>query len=875
MVRGSRVGGGAQARRRTLSVLTAAVAWFALLVAGAGASTPFEQLRDARPGDRVRLAPGLTLVPTEITSSQSAVRVRAGRLRIGGVATGRGVRAVATPTGVRIAGGRLGVARSLTDRDYTIPSSAPISVTWAAAGPAVVSGRLAVLPLQRQKVKARAAADVTEPEVEQALPAAPAGERWRFGFALNASGVVVRVFLGDAQVGSGLVRYDGSYRMSLALTDYPVLGAKVSAAGEVAGRSLSDPAPVAGFDGRVDGQMQVARQVSVGDGAVAWDTGGLHVDATAKLACPDGGIAAGATGTVKSERDWTVKVAGQPATDGCAVSEDARVDVQSVGGELTSAAGEVSGQITAATGAGDEIRLDRNGTAIIGPTLRFTGRGVQLGGGLRVPCPRGGSMTAGLDVTVPYDLNFKRDWSASVSAKTGPTGCAITNELAFASDTAVAVTIGQKQGRLGVDLNVRATIRTTLVPTKTFFRVVFRLSARAGRFDAHVEAATDGAAFSGAVESDGTFDFRFDITDLQIADAKIVVKGNMTRSDPRGKVDIDFHTDVSGNIRLDDNFAIRGVSLGIVGDDVRFGAVIRMKCSRGWYELAAGGELLAKGNFRLDITGLAGDCRIGRLLRFDGQAWTGTMSWTDGRFDVDIRVAIANMNLDPVRDRKFGTMQMSLYGTTALITNRCGDGCGQEKLRIDLDGRTTIGIQFAFSGQPITLDARLRLKLDLDGIIATRVYLGLVDVYLNGVASSLSVEFEGDLIRAIGNGFVTQPAPTAPDEGTSEAVGAADIGGPVKLARVRAMRVSVRAARPQVQVVLSRRSPVTIELERRRCSGGACAWRLVAFRVVRADAERTARFTAPRRLGAGTYRAVARPGAAGSGRAAVRRFGVR
>lgn len=875
MVRGSTVGGQREARRRTLGVLVAAMAWCVLLAGAAQAATPFEQLRDAKPGDRIRVAPGLTLVPTEISSSTSVVRVRAGRLRIGGVATGRGVRAVATPTGVRIAGGRLGVPRSLTDRDYTIPSSAPISVTWAAAGPTVASGRLAALPLQRQKAKARAAADVTEPEVEQALPAAPGGERWRFGFALNTSGVVVRVFLGDAQVGSGLVRYDGSYRMSVALSAYPVLGAKVTAAGEVAGRSLSDPAPVGGFGGRVDGQMQVARQVSVGDGTVAWDTDGLHVDATARLTCADGGIAAGATGTVKTDRDWSVRVAGQPSTEGCAVSEDARVDAQSVGGELTSAAGEVTGGITAAAGAGDEIRLDRNGTAIIGPTLRFTGRGVQLGGGLRVPCPRGGTMTAGLDVTVPYDLNFRRDWSASVSARTGPSGCAITNELAFASDTAVAVTIGQKQGRLGIDLNVQATIRTTLVPTKTFFRVVFRLSARAGQFSSYVEAGTDGASFSGAVQSDGTFDFRFDIDDLQIADAKIVVKGNITRGDPRGKVDIDFRTDVSGTIPLDENFAIRGVSLGIVGNDLRFGAVIRMKCSRGWYELGASGELLSKGNFRLDVTGLAGDCRVGNLLRFDGQTWTGTMSWTDGVFDVDLRIAIANMNLPPIHDKKFGTMDMRLYGTTAVVTNRCSDGCGQEKLRIDLDGRTTIGIQFAFSGQPIVLDARLRLKLDLDGIIATRVYLGLTDIFINGVKSTLTVEFEGDLIRAIGNGFVTKPAPTAPPTEQDDPVGAADIGGPVRLARVQAMRVSVRGARPRVRVVLSRRSAVTIEVERRRCARGACRWRLVTFRVVRADAKRTASFTAPRRLRAGTYRAVARPGAAGSGRAVVRRFSVR
>lgn len=876
MVRGSTVGGSARAHRRTVGVLAAGLLWFVLLAAGAQAATPYEELSTAKPGDRIRLAPGLTLVPTEISRSQSAVRVRAGRLRIGGVATGRGVRVVATPAGARVVGGRLRVARSLTDRDYTIPATAPISVTWAAAGPAVVSGRLAALPSQRQKVRARAAADVTEPEVEQALPAAPGGERWRFGFGLNASGVVVRVFLGDAQVGSGLVRYDGSYRVSLALAGYPVLGAKVSAAGEVAGRSLSDPAPVAGFEGRVDGQMQVAEQVSVGDGAIAWDTQGLHVDATARLACPQGGIAAGAKGTVKTERDWTVRVAGRPATEDCTVSEDARVDAQSVGGELTSTAGEVTGGITASTGPNDAIRLDRNGTALIGPTLRFTGQGVKLGAGLYVPCPRGGGMTATVDLTLPYDLNFKRDWAVSVGARTGTAGCAVTDELKFESDTAVTATIGQKQGRLGVDVAVQSTIRTTLVPTKTFFKVVFRLSARAGQFTSYVEAGTDGASFSGAVNSDGTFDFQFNIDDLQIADAKILAKGYITRKDPRGKVDVDFKADFSGNIQLGPNFAIRGFSLGIVGSDVRFMGMVRMKCSKGYYDLTASGEVYAKGNFRFGLEGLAPqDCRIGRLARFEGKPLTGAIAWTDGKLDVDLRAAIAAVDLPPLRDKKFGDVDFDLYGTTAVITNRCSDGCGQDRLRIDLDGRTKINLPFPFAAAPVLLDARLRVKIDLQGVVATRFYLGLTDISMNGVRSSLSIELEGDLIRALGNGFTTKPAPTAPDEAQDDAVGAADVGGPVKLARVQAMRVSVRAARPQVQVVLSRRSPVTIELERRRCSGGRCAWRLVAFRVVRADAKRTARFTAPRRLGAGTYRAVARPGAAGSGRAVVRRFRVR
>lgn len=844
----------------------------ALVPAGvAHAAAPYDDLAAAKPGGRVHLAPGLTLTPTQISRSGSTIRVREGRLTIGGVATGRGVRAVATPAGVRIVGGRFGVRRSLTDREYTIPGSDPISVTSAAAGPTAVSGRLAALP-PRKQATVRAAADVTEPEVEQALPAPPGGQRWRFGFGLNASGVVVRVFLGDAQVGSGLVRYDGSYRMSMALTDYPVLGAKVSAAGDIAGRSLADPTPVAGLAGRVDGQMQVAKGVSVGDGTVDWDTTGLHVDASAKLACPEGTLAAGAQGTVTSDEDWTFKVAGKTSTEPCAVAENAEITPESIGGELTSTDGDVTGAITAATPPAGSLRLDRNGTSLIGPSLKFTAKGIVVGAGLFVPCPAGGSITATVSATLPYDLKFN-DWSATVAAKAGTGGCGVTKELTFASDTDVNVTIGAKNARLGVDLSVQATIKTTLVPTKTYFKVVFKLSARDGHFSSFVLAETDGAGFSGAVKSDGTFDFRFDIDDLQIADAKIVVNGHITRSDPRGKVDIDFQTDVSGNIRLDDNFSIRGLSLGIVGNDLRFGAVIRMQCSDGWYELAADGELLAKGNFRLDIEALAGDCRVGRLVRFNGNTWTGTLSWTDGALDVDIRIAIAEMNLPPIRDKKFGDLDMDLYGTTALITNRCSDGCGPEKLRIDLDGRTKIAMQFPFAPAGVLLDARLRVKLDLDGIIATRFYLGLTDISMNGVKSSLTVELYGDLIRAIGKGLTTKPSPTAPDLPEPDR----DLSGAGITERrtpggVRAMKVAVQSRRARVDVTLTRRSPVTVEIERRACA--SCRWEIVTFKVVRPDAQKVARFRPSRRLASGSYRAVARVGAAGSGRPVVRAFRV-
>ncbi|MBJ7331573.1 MAG: hypothetical protein JHC95_16890 [Solirubrobacteraceae bacterium] len=840
----------------------------------ARAETPYEALSNAKAGASVKLAQGLTLTPEAIQREGSTIRISRARLKVGGVATGYGVRAVATPDSIRILGGRFGVADNLTDRDYTIAGDSPLTVATAADGSPAITGRFASLP-PRKGAKVRAAGDVSEPEVEQALPAAPGGQRWRIGLGLNGSGVVVRAFLGDAQVGSGLVRYDGSYRVSLGLTDYPVMGAKVSVAGDVAGSSILNPAPIADLKGTVDGQMKVTDDLSVGDGSLAWDAGGLHVDAQAKLACPQGGLGAGATGTYKTDGDWDFKVKGATDTDGCGLAKNAVISSQDISGEVVAKDGDVTGGVTAA-GAESEVTVS-DAFALQQPTVQWTPRGVRIGAGLKTPCPQGGEITIGFNVLLPgTGLRLSDDWEFKLSTRTGPNGCGLVQGLKFGGNNTVNLTVGTYRGEFGMDLDMDAEIKTQLIPTKEGFGIKLKLHILgSSEFSMSVAGKAPGAEFKLVVNPDTTFEADFNITDLQIGATKLVVIGTMKQIRPHGPIDTDLKTDVSGTTKLTDNLALLGFSLGINRDgSLAFAGTFRVKCTRGYFDLSASGDFRTGNSFDFTVESLSTDCHFGHLITFDGQSIIGHISGVKGQIGVDLTARINETNLPDTVNPRWGTLAMRLYGTSAHITNQCSDGCSQEKLRIELDGRTSIGLKLPFDEHKLLLDARLVAKIDVASNVATRFYLGLIDIYIDGVPSPLVVELEGELIRALGKGFTTKPPPAVPPVDEPADFNATSVTGRSRLGDVRGLKVGLGGGRATATVTLSRRASVTLELEHRSCSGSSCRWQLIAFKVAKANTKRVATFRAPTKLSKGSYRFVARMGAAGSGTPVVKRFKV-
>lgn len=846
-----------------------------VLCAGSGvahAASPFERLGAAREGDRVQLAPGVALVVHGHERTGETVRVRRGVVRLGGVATGRRVRVTARAGRIMLTGGRFTVADSLSDRDYTIASAAPLVIAAGPDGAPAMSGRLATLPPRKPAARVRAAASVQEPEVEQALPAPPGAARWRLGLGLNLEGLTVRVLLGDQQVGSGLVRYDGSYRFSLAVRDVPALGARISASGDVAGRNIANPDPITNLRGDVQGMMRLTDDVSVGDGTLSWDADGMSLDVAARLTCPEGGIATRATGRYRTDEQWSVGVRGGTAPDDCEVAAGAGLGDVTVNGDLASTDGVVTGQIDATTPSDATLPLGSD-ASLAAPSLSWQIGGIKLGAGLRLPCPAGGSVTASVSVVLPHGRGL-RDWRAGVGATAGANGCGVVDGLAFGAGSTLTAAVWSRGGRLGVDLNADATLQTRLVPTKNAFRVKLALSASGGAFSASVSGSAPGASFRGSIASDSTFEIAFDIADLEIYKTKIDASGRIARTRRGGPVETKLDAAVETRIQLAPNLWILGASLGLDGRRLKLGGIVRLGCSKGYVDLAASGDILDARNFALDVQALASNCTIGRFAVLDGSALKGTIANVDNRIGIDLEAGVASITLPKLED-DIGGLAVALKNTRVGITNRCSDGCTPSKLRVTVYSRLALNWSNGrgLSGTSL-IEGDLRLRLDLFGPTSTFVSLALINVLADGVPTSLSLELEGYIRRALGSGFTFTPRrPGDPPEEAS-LIAAGDIGAATTLARVRSVSVRLRGRRPAVRVRLSERDAVTVEIERRTCQRG-CEWRLVMQRVVQADRRGTADLTASTPLRSGSYRVVARAGASGLGRPVARRFRVR
>lgn len=856
---------------RSLTTVALVAAILSTGGAVAHAASPAERLGAAREGDRVQLAPGVTLLVRGYERAGETVRVRRGVVRLGDVATGRRVRVTARGGRITLAGGRFTVAGSLSDRDYTVSSSAPLVVGVGSDGAPALSGRLAALAPRRPAARVRAAA-VQEPEVEQALPAPPGAARWRLGLGLNLEGLTVRVLLGDQQVGSGLVRYNGSYRFSLAVRDVPALGARISASGDIAGRDITKPDPITNLRGEVQGMMRLTDDVSVGDGALSWDADGMSLDVAARLNCPEGGIATRATGRYRTDEQWSIGVRGGTTPDGCEVAEGADLRDVTVGGDLASTDGVVTGQISASTPQDATLPLGSD-ASLAAPSLAWQIGGIKLGGGLRLPCLAGGSVTASVSLVLPHGRGF-RDWRAQVGATAGANGCGIVDGLALGAGSSLTAAVWSKGGRLGVDLNADLTLQTRLVPTKNTFRVKLALSASGGGFSGSVSGEAPGASFRGSIASDTTFEIAFDITDLEIYKTKIDASGRIARTRRGGPVETKLDAGVEGKIQLAPNLWILGASLGFDGRRLKIGGLVRLGCSKGYVDLGASGDLIDSRNFSLDVQAIASNCTIGRFARLDGSALKGTIVNEDNRIGIDISAGVASLEFPKYGDW-IGQLDAKMTNTRVNITNRCSDGCAPNKLRLTVDSRLALGWTQVLQPNGFSLiEGDLRVRVDLFGATSTFVSLKLVNVLIDGVASTLSIELEGYIRRALGSGFTFTPRrPGDPaDEATQIAAG--DVGAATTLARVRSVSVRLRGQRPAVRVRLTERDAVTVEIERRTCQRG-CEWRLVMQRVLQADRRGTAELNTATRLSAGSYRVVARAGASGLGRPVARRFRVR
>lgn len=183
--------------------------------------------------------------------------------------------------------------------------------------------------------------------VTKTLPKAPAGQKWRIGFAVSANGFVVRIFLGDEQVGSGLIRWDRSYRFTLGLKGYDLGGTPVDISGRLEGCDIFADDPVTKVTGSVDGPVTLAEGIQLLKGTLLWDSTGMRLSGEARIACATSGALRGsATVDYRGADTWTLNVLGSSDGPTCVMEDDFAIGDATIGGTITATNGAVDGKVT-------------------------------------------------------------------------------------------------------------------------------------------------------------------------------------------------------------------------------------------------------------------------------------------------------------------------------------------------------------------------------------------------------------------------------------------------------------------------------------------------------------------------------------------------
>lgn len=211
------------------------------------------------------------------------------------------------------------------------------STAAATTAPTATTGRLTKAP--------------SSAVIVAALPGEPtAKDSWRVGVSPSISGFAVRIFLNNKQIGSGLIRWDRSYRFTVKLVGYPVSGVPVNIAGTVEGCNILKPTEISKVVGNISGALKLGDTITLTEGKVAWNAAGLTLSGAASIACDQGAIVGSADVAYTDADNWSLELTGATAGGGsCVLSEGLTLSGLTATGGITAAAGAIDGKITGAT----------------------------------------------------------------------------------------------------------------------------------------------------------------------------------------------------------------------------------------------------------------------------------------------------------------------------------------------------------------------------------------------------------------------------------------------------------------------------------------------------------------------------------------------
>ena len=519
------------------------------------------------------------------------------------------------------------------------------------------------------------------------------------------------------------------------------------------------------------------------------------------------------------------------------------------------------------------------GVHVLNGAVVWDKNGLLVSGKVAVDCPQGGRLNAGLNLRLVPGVD---DWSVQVLGNTGGAKCGLADGLTLGPDTDARIELRSVGGEMSVQVKMRATLLTDLIPGRSEFTAGVTVDATPGGLVMKIVSETVGLSVDGKVNPNGTFALDFGISDLELFGAKVRGSGRVALDTPGGEPYVRISGGLGGELWLVPGvLALTGADLGYdsVTKTLTVAGTLKFVCTEGTMTLGASGALKDENNFMLEVAGTASRCSIGdRTVVLDGKTLQGKVGLSGGKLVIDFGILISEINAGDLNNPPAGGASMIGRNLQARISNQCAQ-CG--------DGNTLL---IAFAGSVEVAAAlpqfpNFRMGLTLKGSFVfsgdqvKSIGIGLTNISFFGIPTTLSVVIEGELIRTLEAALGLPPGSITlvPVDPTPVWIGG--VGNPggrvISVTPTLSLCKSGSRCRPTVSLAVrtTGRGSVALSLERKRCTRGRCSWTRVASSKLTPNSRYMVRAKTSAPLSGGTYRAVAKPNGR-TGRTVTRTFRV-
>lgn len=302
-----------------------------------------------------------------------------------------------------------------------------------------------------------------------------------------------------------------------------------------------------------------------------------------------------------------------------------------------------------------------------GVTAKATETGVVL---------TGGTYVAPTSLT---DNTLKSSTSAPLTVSYSTTGVtAISGEL---TSTKSAATEQQLDATIGEDLQIPVDA-VPAAPTNAPW--AFKLNVDIQGLV--VKGSAGYAALDGRIYWTGAYNFGVSLNGLPFNGGTIGVAGSVSGSNIFKPLSgFALKGSINGAVNLGPQTQLLGGSVEWSAKGFTVGGTLRLQCSTGYLDASASGTFSDAKNFKFHADGLASECTLGKVARFDEKTFSADLVSTDGVLKYDAGFSGAHIELFSKFITKDAEVNTYLDNVNGKISNTCKT-CTGNRLQLSFGG---------------------------------------------------------------------------------------------------------------------------------------------------------------------------------------------